>query len=110
MSHHRWRKPTPTYEEIVTEFVKGCGLRQSELERLRIRDFYRKKRDFVYELQWIHIEAHEDIPTHEVPVFEDAEWTIARLCRGHTPDDLVSPTLPPLEALALQCEYWDKTT
>lgn len=89
----------------MADFVRGCGLRTIELERLRVCNFYRKKRAFVYELQWIHIAAHDDSPAHEVPVLEIYEWTIARLCQGRAPDDLVFPTLPALEYDALREEY-----
>ena len=105
MHDHRRRKPTPPYEEIVTAFVKGCGLRQRELERLRVRDFYQKKRAFVYEVQWIHVDADHDLPAHEVPVFESEEWTIPLLCQGRAQDDLVFRILPPLDYAALREEY-----
>ena len=105
MFDHQRRRLTLTYEEVVTTFVQSCGLRNSELERLRVRDFYRKKRAFVYEQQWIHVDAHEDVPAHEVPFFESEEWTIARLCQGRAPDDLVFPTLPPLDYAALREDY-----
>lgn len=101
----RQRRAKPTYEQIVTDFMKGCGLRQTELERLRVRNFYRKKRDFVYELQWIHVEAQDDIPAHEVPFMEVYEWTIAKVCQGRAPDDLVFPVLPALDYEHLREEY-----
>ncbi len=101
----RLREEKPTYGQIVEAFVKGCGLRRVELERLRVRDFYRKKRVLVYELQWIHVAAHEDIPEHEVPFMEIYEWTIAEVCKGRAPDDLVFPVLPDLNYEALREEY-----
>ena len=101
----RHRREKPTYEQAVEAFVKGCGLRRADLERLRVRDFYRKKRAFVYELQWIHVAAHEDIPEHEVPCMEIYEWTITEVCKGRAPDDLVFPVLPDLDYEALREEY-----
>jgi len=93
----RRKRGEPTYEQIVADFVQGCGLRTGELERLRVRDFSRKKRVFVYDLQWIHVTAHDDIPAHDVPVLEIYAWTIAQLCQGCAPDDLVFETLPALD-------------
>ncbi len=101
----RQHRAKPTYEQIVTDFIKGCGLRQTELERLRVCDFYRKKRAFVYELQWIHVDAYDDILEHEVPFMEIYEWTIAHVCQGRAPDDLVFPTLPALDYAHLREEY-----
>jgi hypothetical protein len=102
------RKEQPTYEQIVKLFVKACGLRRTELERLRVSDFYRKKRDFFYELQWIHVAADGDIPAHEVPFMEADEWTIASLIKNRTSDDLVFPLLPELDYEALREAYaWD---
>lgn len=101
----RHKRVQPTYEQIVADFVKGCGLRTSELERLRVRDFYRKKRAFVYELQWIHIAAQDGSPAHEVPFLEVYAWTIAPLCQGRAPDDLVFETLPALDYASLREEY-----
>jgi hypothetical protein len=99
------RKEQPTYEQLVKTFVKSCGLRRTELERLRVRDFYRKKRDFFYELQWIHVAADGDIPEHEVPFLECNEWVIASLTEGLAPDDLVFSHLPELDYEALREAY-----
>ena len=102
----RRRKWNPSYGQIVTDFVRGCGLRQTELECLRVCAFYRKKRAFVYELQWVHVDAWEDIPAHEVAFLEIYEWTIARVCQGRRPGDLVFPTLPEsLDYASLREEY-----
>jgi len=101
----RLRREIPTYGQIVEAFVKGCGLRRVELERLRVRDFYRKKRAFMYEFQWIHVAAHENISEHEVPFMEIYEWTIAEICKGRAPDDHVFPVLPDLDYEALREEY-----
>jgi len=43
MSRHRKKKRSQekwTYEQTVEMFVQACGLRKTELERLRVRDFY----------------------------------------------------------------------
>lgn len=101
----RRRQEKPPSEQLVEAFVKGCGLRRVELERLRVRDCYRKKRAFVYERQWIHVDAHEDIPAHEVPVFEVSVWTVAELTKGRSPDELVFPTLPDLPYEQLREQY-----
>jgi hypothetical protein len=101
----RRRKEKLTFEQIVATFVKGCGLQQTELERLRVRDFYQKKHAFVYELQWIHVDAHDGIPAHEVPFMEPYAWTIEKLCRGRAPDDLVFPILPALDYARLREDY-----
>ncbi len=99
------QKEKPTYEQIVADFIRGCGLQRTELERLRVRDCYRKKRPFVYELQWIHVDAQEGIAAHEVPCMEVYEWTIAQVCTGRASDELVFPMLPDLEYEQLREEY-----
>jgi hypothetical protein len=66
-----------TDEQIVATFVKACGLRKAELERLRVRDFYEGHRDGSYEEQWIHVDGFEDIPAHEVPFLSNDEGIIA---------------------------------
>ncbi len=98
----------PTYEQVVTSFVEGCGLRRSELERLRVRDFYQMKHEFIYEQEWIHVDEADGIPAHEVPFLEPFVWTIALVCKGKCPDDLVFPALPDLDCEALRWRYaWE---
>ena len=70
-------KAQPTDEQIVATFVKACGLRKAELERLRVRDFYEGHRDGSYEEQWMHVDGFEDIPAHEVPFLSNDEGIIA---------------------------------
>ena len=95
------KRSKPTYEQVVTNFVEGCGLRRSELERLRVRDFYQMKRDFIYEQEWIHVDG----PAHEVPFLEPFVWTIAEVCKKKHPDDLVFPVLPDLDYEELRWCY-----
>jgi len=97
------------YEQIVETFVKACGLRKAELERLRVRDFYRGgDHDFGFEEQWIHVDVFEDIPAHEVPFIGDDEWIIAKLCQDRGPDDLVFSALPDLDYEELREAYADE--
>src|SRR5215469_7883081 len=91
------KRSKPTYEQVVTAFVEGCGLRRSELERLRVRDFYQMKRDFIYEQEWLHVDETDGIPAHEVPFLEPFVWTIDLVCQGKRPDDLVFSVLPDLD-------------
>ena len=48
----------PSYEHIVTIFAQACGLRKHELESLRVRDFYYEQHAFIYERQWMHVDAY----------------------------------------------------
>ncbi len=97
-----------TYEQLVETFVRASGLRKAELERLRVRDFYRGgDHDFGFEEDWIHVDAFEDIPAHEVPFTGDKEWIIAELCKGRSPDDLVFSSLPDLDYEGLREDYAD---
>lgn len=106
----RQRKKQPMKEQSSSErrvetFVKACGLRKAELERLRVRDFSQEHHDFWFEEQWIHVDAFEDIPAHDVPFEPNQEWIIAKVCQGRDPDDLVFPTLPDLDYEGLREEY-----
>jgi hypothetical protein len=109
----RQRKKIPereklSYEQLVETFVKACGLRKAELERLRVRDFYRGgEHEFGFEEQWIHVDAFEDIPAHEAPYMGNNEWIIAELCKGRGPDDLVFSSLPDLDYEEQREEYAD---
>ena len=104
----RKRKEKLSYEQIVEAFVKVCGLRKAELERLRVRDFYRGHHDFTCGCeQWIHVDAFEDIPAHEVPFLWD-EWLIPEICKGRGQDDLVFLALPDLDYEGLREAYADE--
>lgn len=96
------------YEQIVETFVKACGLRKTELERLRVRDFYKGHHDGSYEEQWIHVDAFEDIPAHKVPFLSNNEGIIAAVCQDRGSDDLVFPTLPDLDYEELREAYADE--
>jgi hypothetical protein len=85
----RRRKEPLSYEQIVTCFVQACGLRKAELERLRVRHFYYGCHPFAHEELWIHVDAFEDIPAHEVPYAASDDRIIAELCKGKEADDLV---------------------
>jgi hypothetical protein len=90
---------------VVEAFVNASGLRKAELERLRVRNIYQGgDHDFGFEEQWIHVDAFEDIPAHEVP-FMGEEWIISEVCQGRDPDDLVFPVLPDLDYEGLREEY-----
>ena len=93
-----------TGEQIVATFVKACGLRKAELERLRVRDFYEGHHDGSYEEQWIHVDGFEDIPAHEVPFLSNDE----AVCQDRSPDDLVLPALPDLDYEELREVYADE--
>ena len=108
MSRHRKKKRFQekwTYEQTVEMFVLACGLRKTELERLRVRDFYQGRYDFVYEEQWIHVDAFEDLPAHEVPFEPNSIWLIAEVCKGKRADDLVFSELPVLDYESLRDLY-----
>lgn len=90
-----------TVEQLIETFVVVCGLRKAELECLRVHDFSQEHHDFWYETHWIHVDAFEDIPAHEVPFEPNGEWIIARVCQERGPDDLVFPELPDLDYEAL---------
>jgi integrase len=96
-----------TYEQLVETFVKACGLRKAELERLRVRDFSEEHHDFWYETHWVHVDAFEDVPAHEVPIEPNRVWIVARVCQDRGPDDLVFPELPDLDYDQLREEYAD---
>jgi len=108
MSRHRKKKRSQekwTYEQTVEMFVQACGLRKTELERLRVRDFYQGRYDFVYEEQWIHVDAFDDLPAHEVPFEPNSTWLIAEVCKGKSTDDLVFSELPVLDYENLRDVY-----
>lgn len=96
-----------TVEQLVEAFVTACGLRKAELERLQVRDFSQEHHDFWYETHWIHVDAFEDIPAHDVPFEPNSEWIITRVCEGRGPDDLVFPELPDLDYDQLREIYAD---
>lgn len=105
----RTREKKLTYEQLVETFVKASGLRKAELERLRVRDLYRGgDHDFGFEEQWIHVDAFEGIPAHEVPFTGNDEGIIAAACQDRGPDDLVFPTLPDLDYEGLRESYADE--
>jgi hypothetical protein len=104
----RRRKEHLSYEQIVTCFVKACGLRKAELERLRVRHFYYGSHPFAHEELWIHVDAFEDIPAHEVPYADSDDRIIAELCKGKEADDLVFSELPDLDYEGLREEYADE--
>jgi hypothetical protein len=104
----RQRKKRPSYKHMIETFIQACGLRKAELERLRVRDIYRGgDHDFGFEEQWIHVDAFEDIPAHEVP-FMGEERIIAEVCKGRNSDDLVFPVLPELDYEGLREAYADE--
>jgi hypothetical protein len=105
----RTREKNLTYEQLVETFVKASGLRKAELERLRVRDFYRGgDHDFGFEEQWVHVDVFEDILAHEVPFTGNDEWIIAKLCKDRCPDDLVFSELPDLDYEGLREAYADE--
>jgi hypothetical protein len=103
----RKREEKLSHERIVETFVKACGLRKCELERLRVCDIYQANRDFQYENYWIHVDAFEGTPDHEVPFMSSCEWIIAVICKGHSSDDLLFIDLPDLDYEGLREEYAD---
>jgi hypothetical protein len=79
--------------ELVRDFVRGCGLRRSELEWLCVSDFYQRYPRGLVEPHWIHIDAMNGLPAHDVPFLNEYAWTIAEVCNGKEPLDQVFPVL-----------------
>ena len=91
--------------EVITDFVKGCGLRRSELEWLCVSDFYQRYPRGFTEPNWIHIDAMNGLPAHEVPFLNEYAWTIAEVCKGKDPLDRLFPVLPDMDYEALRLAY-----
>lgn len=95
----------PTYEQVVSTFVQGCGLRRLELQWLCVGDFYQRYPRRFYEQHWIHVDAFRGLLAHEVPFLDEHAWTIAEVCQGKDPTDQVFPVLPNLDYEALRLSY-----
>lgn len=93
------------FEQLVTDFVKGCGLRREELKWLCVGDFYQRHPRRFVEQNWIHIDAWHGRPFHEVPFLDEYAWTIVEVCKGKEPIDQVFPVLPDLDYEALRWHY-----
>ena len=91
--------------EIISTFVRVSGLRKSEVERLKVRDISFKKRPFVYNVCWVHVEADGDIPAHDAPVFMEHRWLLRQICQGRAPDERIFPVLPDVNYEQLRQEY-----
>jgi len=88
--------------ELVTDFVRGCGLRRSELKWLCVGNFYQRHPIRFSEQHWIHVDALYGVPAHEVPFLDEYAWTIAEVCKEKDPRDQV---LPDLDYEALRRDY-----
>jgi hypothetical protein len=95
----------PTSEQVVSDFVQGCGLRREELKWLGVADFYQKHPRRFCEQHWIHIDTFRGLLAHEVPFMDEYAWTIALVCQEKDPSDLVFPVLPDLDYEALRLSY-----
>jgi hypothetical protein len=94
-----------TYEQVVADFVRGCGLRRSELKWLCGSDFYQRYPRGLVEPNWIHIDAMNGLPAHEVPFLNEYDWTIAEICNGKDLLEEVFSVLPDLDYEALRLSY-----
>lgn len=93
------------FEQLVSDFVRGCGLRREELKWLCPSDFYQRYPRRFVEQNWIHFDTWHGIPAHEVPFLDEYAWTITEVCKGIEPLDLIFPVLPDLDYEALRSDY-----
>ena len=93
------------FEQLVTDVVRGCGLRREELKWLCPGDFYQRYPRRFVEQNWIHLDTWHGIPAHEVPFLDEYAWTIAEVCKGKEPLDLIFSILPDLDYEALRSDY-----
>ena len=104
MTEQDFHIPIPVWETLL----KSCGLRRSELERLRVGDIIQDDD----RLLWLHIAESEVTPTRDVQILNGFEWAIVdilarkipanpedavsfqKAVKGRSPDELLVLSVP----------------